>query len=142
MTSMETLITSLITFAALFGGALFGMFLHSRLPEDHLNEDTKRIVNLGAGIIGTMAALVLGLLVASAKGNYDTQNNELTAVAAKIILLDRGLAFYGSDTKDARHLLRGAVTAMVVQLWPSGHRSQANLERAQSNVPTELYIKI
>src|SRR5215470_20067431 len=132
---MSAVTTSFVTFAALFGAAMFGMFLHSRLPEHHLDEDSKRIVNLGAGIIGTMAALVLGLLVSSAKGNYDTQNNEVTAVAAKIILLDRGLAYYGSDAKDARHLLRRAVSSMVVQLWPSEHRSQANLDLAQSNVP-------
>ena len=63
-------------------------------------------------------------------------------MAAKIILLDRGLTFYGSDTKDARHLLRRAVSSMVVQLWPSEDHSQADLERAQGNVPAELYIKI
>jgi len=139
---MNSITVSLIAFGCVFGAALLGMFLRGHLPEHHLNEDSKRVVNLGAGIIGTMAALVLGLLVASAKGNYDTQNNELTTVAAKIILLDRGLAFYGSDTKDARHLLRRAVSSMVVQLWPSEHRSQANLDLAQSNVPAELYIKI
>lgn len=139
---MNSVTVSLIAFACIFGAALLGMFLRGHLPEHHLNEDSKRVVNLGAGIIGTMAALVLGLLVASAKTNFDTQNNELTAAAAKIILLDRALTFYGSDTKDARELLRRTVSAMVAQLWPSEHHSQSNPEPSQGNALAELYIKI
>src|SRR5215472_2756449 len=99
---MSAVTTSFVTFAALFGAAMFGMFLHSRLPEHHSDEDSKRIVNLGAGIIGTMAALVLGLLVSSAKGNYDTQNNEVLDASAKLALLDRVLAQYGPESKSTR----------------------------------------
>ena len=118
MTQMGTVTTSLITFATLFGGALFGMFLGSQLPEHHLNEDSKRIVNLGAGIIGTMAALVLGLLVASAKGNYDTRNNEVLDVTAKIALLDRLLAQYGPDSRPTRERWQQTVERAVERLWP------------------------
>jgi hypothetical protein len=97
---------------------MFGMFLHSRLPKNHQDEDSKRIVNLGAGIIGTMAALVLGLLVASAKGNYDTQNNEVLDASAKIAVLDRVLAEYGSASKPVRERLRQVVGHAVDRLWP------------------------
>jgi hypothetical protein len=68
----------LIAFLCLFGSAVLGTLVRSHLPEQHQSADTQRIVNLGAGIIGTMAALVLGLLIASAKGSYETQSNELT----------------------------------------------------------------
>ena len=95
------------------------------------------MVNLGAGIICTMTGLVFGLLVASAKADYDTQSNELTAVAAKIILLDRGLAFYSSETKEALDLLRRSVNGMVVQLWPSEQHSQP-IWRTQPNTAAEL----
>jgi hypothetical protein len=82
----------LVVFACVFGGALFGMFLRSVLPERHLSAETKDTVRLGVGLIGTLAALVLGLLIASAKGFYDTQSNELTQMSAKVVLLDRVLA--------------------------------------------------
>jgi hypothetical protein len=94
------------------------MFLRSRLPEHHLNEDSKHIVTLGAGIIGTMAALVLGLLVASAKGNYDTRNNEVLDGTAKIALLDRILAQYGPDSRPTRERLHQTVERTVDRLWP------------------------
>jgi hypothetical protein len=63
----------LIIFACVFGGALLGVYLRGVLPEEHLSGDSKDTVRLGMGLVGTMAALVLGLLVASAKNFYDTQ---------------------------------------------------------------------
>jgi hypothetical protein len=113
---------SLIVFACVFGGALLGLFLHSVLPERHLSPESRQVVNLGMGIIGTMAALVLGLLVASAKGTYDTQGNELMDVSSKIILLDRVLALYGPETKATRAQLRSTVEGAVDRIWPQERR--------------------
>ena len=56
-----------IVFACVLGGTSLGIFLRNRLPEKHLSESTKDVVRLGTGLIGTIAALVLGLLIASAK---------------------------------------------------------------------------
>ena len=109
--------TSLIAFACIFGGALVGMRLCLLLPENHLSAESKSVVNLGAGIIGTMAALALGLLVASAKGYYDSQSTEVTEVSAKIVLLDRVLALYGPETKEIRDMLRGVVTRSLDETW-------------------------
>jgi hypothetical protein len=109
--------TSAVVFLCVFGGALLGMLLGVLLPEHHLSEDTKDVVKLGVALIGTMAALVLGLLVASAKGAYDERSNELTQMAANSILLDRVLAHYGPETKDIRGLLKTAVARMIAQTW-------------------------
>jgi hypothetical protein len=114
---MSPITVSLIVFACIFGGALLGIFLHTSLPQHHLAADSKDIVKLGMGLVGTMAALVLGLLVASAKGSYDAQSAELTQMSANIALLDRGLALYGPETKETRDLLRGAVSRILDQMW-------------------------
>jgi len=114
---MSPLTVSLMVFACVFGGALLGIFLHSSLPEHHLGSESKDIVKLGMGLVGTMAALVLGLLVASAKGSYDAQSAELTRMSANIALLDRVLAGYGQETKEARELLRRAAARILDQMW-------------------------
>ena len=114
---MSSTTISLIVFACVFGGALLGIFLHAVLPQNHLTNESKDIVKLGMGLVGTMAALVLGLLVASAKGSYDTQSAELTQMSANIALLDRVLAHYGPETKETRALLRGAVVRILDQMW-------------------------
>ena len=79
---MSAMAISWIVFACVFGGALLGMLLRAVLPEHHLSTESKDIVRLGMGLIATMAALVLGLLIASAKSAYDTQRSEFTQMSA------------------------------------------------------------
>jgi hypothetical protein len=139
---MSPVWVGLIAFACLFGTAVIGTFVRSWLPEHHQSSDSQRIVNLGAGIIGTMAALVLGLLIASAKGSYDTQSNELTEMAAKIALLDRGLAVYGPDAQNSREVLQHLIDRTVAELWPNEPRSREIASRPLRTTPGELYQSI
>jgi hypothetical protein len=125
---MNFIAIRLIVLACVFGGALFGMFLRGVLPEQHLSADSKDTVRLGTGLIGTMTALLLGLLVASAKSFYDTQSSELTEMSAKIVLLDRVLAHYGPETKEVRDLLHGAVARTLDGLWPKDGRQHPQME--------------
>ena len=111
---------SAIIFLCIFGGAMLGMWLRGVLPERHLNNETKDLIKLAVGLIGTMAALLLGLLVASAKSSYDARSNELTQVAANAILMDRILARYGPETAEARAILKGAVATAIKRIWSSG----------------------
>jgi hypothetical protein len=140
--NLSALAISLIVFVCVFGGAMLAMFLRGYLPEHHQSADSQRIVNLGAGIIGTMAALVLGLLVASAKGTYDAQNNELITVGAKIVMLDRGLAIYGPEANDSRELLRRALLQMIDRLWPQEQVAQADPSDSRWFNPAMLYESI
>lgn len=114
---MSFITVSLIVFACVFGGAMLGMLLHSVLPNHHLSSESKDIVKLGMGMVATMSALVLGLLVASAKGAYEAQRAELTQMAANLAMLDRVLANYGPETKEARAMLRETVVQDLDQFW-------------------------
>lgn len=114
---MSPLAISTIIFLCLFGGTLFGMILRGRLPDHHLSPESKDIVKVAMGLIATMSALVLGLMVGSAKGSFDAQKAALTQMSAKVILIDRVLAHYGPESKEARESLRSGVTAMLAQVW-------------------------
>ena len=114
---MGSLAISLTIFGCIFGGALLGMLLRATLPREQLSAESRDVVKLAMGIIATMTAIVLGLLVASAKGYYDNQSRELTEMASRIVLLDRALAHYGPEAKDARELLRTSVVYMLDHLW-------------------------
>jgi uncharacterized membrane protein (DUF485 family) len=127
---LSPLVISLIVFACVFGGALLGMFLRRALPAHHLSDDSRKLINLGIGTIATMSALVLGLLVASAKSSYDTQKNEVTEMSAKIVLVDRVLAHYGPDAQDARDLLRTAVARALDRMWPQDPSRSPEMEPA------------
>src|SRR5208282_1774284 len=111
--------------ACVFGGALLGMALEVILPEHHLSTESKDVIKLGMGLTATMSALVLALLISAAKSSYDTQRNEVTQAAANIILVDRVLAHYGPETKEARDFLKLSVAGMIDRIWPDEHSGPA-----------------
>jgi hypothetical protein len=112
------LLICLAAFACMFGGILLGVFLRPVLPDHHLSADSKDVLKLGIGMIATLAALVLGLLTASAQSTFDTMSSELLQTGSKIILLDRTLAAYGPETRDARDLLRRGLASTIDAVWP------------------------
>src|SRR5271154_4611691 len=137
-----------ITFAFGFGGALLGMSIRSALPLHHMSTDSKDAVKVAMALVSTMCAIVLGLLIASAKSAYDTQNNELTDMSSKLILLDRVLAHYGPESKEAREELRKtAVSALdrmrskddsnPSELGPNSTNSEALYDKIQALSPKD-----
>jgi hypothetical protein len=117
-----------IVFGCTFGGALVGMVLRAVLPEHHVSPESKDVVKLGMGLIATLAALVLGLLIASAKSSFDGQRTGFQQLAANLVLLDRALARYGPETKDARDSLRRLVATTIERLWPEDASQASGLE--------------
>jgi hypothetical protein len=117
------------------------MLLHAILPRHHLDVDSKDAVKLGMGLVATISALVLGLLVSSAKSSYDAQSNVLTEMSSKMILLDRVLAHYGPEAKEARDLLRSSVARILDQMWSNDRASSSQLE-PQSAGGEALFDKI
>jgi hypothetical protein len=115
---MSPIAIASIVLVCVFGGELFGMFLRTVLPEHHLTDESKDVVKLVTGLVATLAALVLGLLVGSAKNSFDAVNEAFRQSAAKIIVLDRVLAQYGPETKELRELLRKSYAARLNQLFP------------------------
>ena len=122
---MGPIAISWIMFACVFGGALVGMFLRATLPAYHQSAESKDVLKLLIGLIGTMAALVIGLLIATAASSYSTRRSEFTQMSANIVLLDRALAHYGPQTKQVRDLLKLAVTRELQQTWQHGTTSPA-----------------
>jgi hypothetical protein len=103
-------------------GAVAGGVLRKTLPGHHLADDARDVFRLGAGLIGTLAALVLGLLIASAKSSYDTQRSQVQHITADLVLLDQLLAQYGPEARPIRELMRQAVDPLVGRIW---HESRA-----------------
>ena len=134
---MSPLVVCLIAFGCIFGGMLLGMVLRGVLPEHHLSGDSKDVVKMGIGMIATLSALVLGLLIASAKGNFDTMNNGLVQTGSKIILLDRVMAQYGPETREARDLLRRGVASAMEHVWPKESTGQTEAKAVDPRAALE-----
>ena len=118
----------LLVFACTFGGALAGIWLRSALPGHHLSGDSRTTINVGAGLIATLTALVLGLVTASAKESFDAVDNGIEATSSQILSLDRTLARYGPETRTVRDALKNTVAARVALLWPDQAGRAAELD--------------
>jgi hypothetical protein len=139
---MTPIAISLIAFAVILGGAFGGTLLRRALPGDHLANDAKDIIRLGAGLIGTIAALVLGLLIASAKSSYDTQSWQVQHLTADVVLLDQLLAQYGPEARPIRELMRQALGPLVERLWQESGAAAKNEPFAAISASEAAFAKI
>jgi hypothetical protein len=117
-----------ILFAVLVGVTVVGARLRRLVPAEHLSTDSKDAVKLALGLVATMTAILLGLLVSSAKSSFDTARSEVMQMAAKIALLDRVLVLYGPQTLEARRALRDSVAEAVGRTWPAEGRRPVRLD--------------
>ena len=117
---MNALLISLLVFAVIFGGALVGVAVRPLLSERHLQPDSKDVVKMATGLIGTLAALVLGLLIASAKSSFDQKTSQVRQMTANIILLDDLLAQYGPEAILVRTRLRQSIEPLANSIWHEG----------------------
>ena len=129
---MMDLIVGLISVACISIGLLVGLLLQNMLPAHHLNEASKETVKIGAGMLATLTALILGLLVSSAKSSFDAVNTAIASGGAKIIMLDRTLAKYGAEAQGTRQQLRESVASAIERIWSSKKNSPSGLRAAES----------
>ncbi|MBY0278253.1 hypothetical protein K2Z84_23240 [Candidatus Binatia bacterium] len=127
---MNAEVIALIVFACVYGGALLGMLIRSWLPEHHVSGDARDVMKLGIGLIATTTALVLGLLTASAKSAFDTENAEIRSSGANLVLLDRTLAQYGPEAAPIRALLKQAVGKRIELTWPASGAEPVRMDSA------------
>jgi hypothetical protein len=138
---MNALALSAIIFVLTLGGIFLGMVLRRTLPEHHLDEHAKDVVRLGVGLIATIAALVLGLLIAAAKGSFDTQSTHIKHITADLILLDNVLAQYGPEALPVREQMRSTVDPFARRLWQekeTGTQGPFETEAATEHVYLEI----
>jgi hypothetical protein len=120
---MNAEVVSIFTLLLLVAAVVAGM----RFSEERLSTSTKDTVKLAAGLVATMSALVLGLLVSSAKASYDIVRAEVIEMSAKVVFLDRVLAAYGPESAEARARLREAIQENISRMWPRESKRSANL---------------
>lgn len=113
---MHSLLVALLFACAVLCGALMGRAARRWLPASHLDTDTKDMVKIGVGFLATLAALVLGLVVASAKSTFDTRTQQVQAAAAKVIQLDLTLRRIGAPADAVRAKLHALLAFKLEQL--------------------------
>jgi Protein of unknown function (DUF4239) len=138
---LSPLALSCLIFVLIVCGIFLGVLLRRALPKHHLSKDAQDVVRLGAGLIATIAALVLGLLIAAAKGSFDTQSGQVKQITADLILIDNLLALYGPEAQPIRAEMRGAIGALVDRIWQE-KRSRGTGPFEASAAADKVYLDI
>jgi hypothetical protein len=123
---MGTFKTAGIILLCVFASGLAGGLIRPRLPQHHLSSESKDLLKQGLAIVGTMTALVLGLLVASAKSSFDGESAELTKFTANVVVIDRVLAAYGPEANAARGQLRRYLDLTLERGWGKSQATESS----------------
>jgi hypothetical protein len=138
---LSALALSAWIFVLTLGGIFLGALLRRMLPQHHLSKDAQDVVRLGVGLIATIAALVLGLLIAAAKSSFDTQSTQIKQITADMILLDNLLGEYGPEARPIREQIRSAIGPLADKLWRE--KEQATTAPFEANAAAEkAYLEI
>ena len=138
---MNSLAVSILTFVLIICSVFVGVSLRRALPKHHLDKDSQDVVRLGAGLIATIAGLVLGLLIAAAKGSFDVQTAQVKQITADVILLDTLLEQYGPEALPLRRGIRAQIGPFADRLWQE--KETATNEPFEANANAEkLYLAI
>ncbi len=108
-----------MAFVAVFGAALLGIFAARALPEHHLSNETRTAVSLAAAVVGTLSALVLGLMISTASSSFSTRSSQVTAISVDLIRINRMMQRYGPEADDVRAKLRTYAKAKMQELFPT-----------------------
>jgi hypothetical protein len=123
---------------ALFLAVYFGLYTRRHLPEQHLSADTKDTVKIAMGLVATMSALLLGLLVSSTQDSYKTVQTQVVTLGARISFMDRLLSLYGPEATDLQTSVRQLTKATVQQMW----NSQSEPGAINPEAGNALYVKL
>jgi len=124
---MNPTLIGILVFVCAFGGTYVGMRLQSLLPDDHLQEQSRGAVQISAGLIATMTALVLGLVTASAKSSFDEVNEMLKGTAANLLSLENALVQFGPGTEPLRDEMQEILRLRIAMIWPTDG-SESNVD--------------
>jgi len=138
---MTALWIAVLTFALVFGGAIVGTNIRALLPKHHLEDDSRDAVKVVVALTATLAAVLVSLLISSAKNFYDSQTAEVQQVASRVILLDRILSIYGPEAAEARLEFRNTVAAAVEKIWPTRTSDASNLALPQGRAAPDAFLR-
>jgi hypothetical protein len=108
----------LVIFIIILLGAMAGWAAGAHLPEHHTTSETRNAVSVSMAVVGTVSALVLGLLISQANNAFLARSDEVTQLAANIARLDRLLRHDEPETSAARATLKRYAEQKLEDLFP------------------------
>jgi len=138
------IIVSLAVLVLACGSLYLGSWIASRLPEKHRVYEAQKAAQFGISMMATLAALVLGFMVTSARATFDRANDDIVDVSTSILLIDRSLSGYGPETAPIRQDLRAFIARATGRVSPDGEMKEIafRLPHTSLSLLTQLQVRI
>jgi hypothetical protein len=117
---MAAILVSLAVLILSWVSLYAGSWLAKRAPQEHLESQALQSAQFGIGMMTTLAALVIGFMVTSARQTFDRAQEDIVAVSTSIVLLDRALSGYGSDAQPMQQQLRDFLALATARVSADG----------------------
>jgi hypothetical protein len=140
--TLNPITISLIALACIFGAAMLGVTISGYLPEQYFDQRTRDIIKAARDVIVGVAALTLGLLIATAKTSFDDRAHEFKLEASKSVMIDRILYQFGPETRHARQLVRAMLvngTERIEQAMRHGIEQEKTM---REKITDDLHFEI
>jgi hypothetical protein len=115
--SMDSPWLSLVALAFMLLAVATGTLIRRRWPEHHTNRETIELLQTTVMLLATFAAIVLGLLLTSAKNDFDNIENDVRNFSFTLTQLDYSLAELGAPGDPIRQDLARYTAASIAANW-------------------------
>jgi hypothetical protein len=126
--TMRTVLISGAVGVLTFAFGLLGLYLRRLLPEKHMSTGSEKMIGAIMGLVSLLLALVLGTLVGSAYGFFETQKTNIETLCARSLELDLALRQYGASTQPLRDMLRVSMIGAHEAIWGNGKAYQQQFD--------------
>jgi hypothetical protein len=123
---------ALIIMCTIFGAAIIGMLISRVLPDHHLSAETKAVVTTSMAVVGTMTALVIGLMISTASTSFTARDTHVAELSTDIVKMADVLDRYGSGAEPIRQALNDYTKRTYQDLF-SPNRQSRTVENAATN---------
>ncbi|WP_085934321.1 hypothetical protein [Enhydrobacter aerosaccus] len=137
---MSPIASAATAFGLILASALIGMYLRSRLPDHHLNGDSKDVIKLATALIATMSALVLALLFSATRTSFEHNSASVSRMTADVVELDQLLDEYGPEAKSVRAALRSEIEPLIDSIWKDDAEARGVKPTSKPHSETTLYL--
>jgi hypothetical protein len=115
---MSSWLIVVIILTFVFGASLVGMAVGARLPDHHRSDASHNVVSVSMAVVGTLTALVLGLLLSIANTSFRTEQQQVMAISTDLLRADQLLRAYGPEADGARGALRQYAAGKLRDMFP------------------------
>jgi hypothetical protein len=128
---MDHYVFSVVVLLLILVSAALGSYVRLRLADHHFSEESLAAMRIAVGLVATLSALVLSLLISSGKSSLDLVTTALQHNSVAMIQLDHTLSQFGPSASGLRADIKSDYERWLDFLFSSERGTTAEADSQQ-----------